>query len=875
MHGSSETGEGSTASHDVAIERFCEACSGIARGAPPSPRPPAMDGLLARMADGVGLGVGDLPAEFEPDLAALSTMLTNLASTMGAESEFGGAVQMIPPPDATVESLRRLAAAAREARYDPRASTMTALSRAFVKIGQHRTDEGQRGADHLLLALLQQPLISAHPTASADVYTLVSAMLCQPAGKSGLTLSSELSADELCATVDASMQCETADTLQAASQMLVTVARQPQLHPVLHDDRSLGCMFGLHDRSDDAEDRRAVVQTDVCLALALLLAPPTVPAHEQLQQEGVPQLIEKFTREHSATTHTEGGSELKASEVASICRSAVPEVVGFGQWCLARLAFNYPPDFISSGCWEALYSLAKEHDPEQRQSGLLAPPEGLVSPEVQTAETGLAVPETGPMAMQRLRSDGPSTPSAAADSEGDGSDHPLVMAAAHVKALEGDSDASPPVTQMSFTKKGKLGWSSGFGILDFNLTLQIHKADRSSVLQTLMLAGNQARVGIHPTRTRTNGGALLQLVGRNEKGVQEEIIAHAANDAELYQWLAGVRRAMDGYAEHGAFRPASGQEASAALGQEYDAALEAAIRASMAADGGGDPGGGGHHPGYPAAGGPPQYDAAADDEMAIALAMSMEDQGGAGGGSAAVPAPQPAGQVIQVQCPAGAGPGSTIQAQINGLTINVTVPPGVAPGMAFPVQVPDTPPPMAAPQPGPADPSVAADETIVAAVEAMGFSRAHAAAAAQATYNVSIEQAMEWCLSNPAPGDDPPPPPGAEAPAPAPAPAPTPAPVTLPAGASPFVDDLVPLQKHTRGRVGGAAEDDGWDSLGLGANGTSGPHCVCVPHWMILCMQESRRRRRSGLKRKRSRNRAAHPRRSTSPTSKRSRRPPC
>jgi uncharacterized UBP type Zn finger protein len=39
---------------------------------------------------------------------------------------------------------------------------------------------------------------------------------------------------------------------------------------------------------------------------------------------------------------------------------------------------------------------------------------------------------------------------------------------------------------------------------------------------------------------------------------------------------------------------------------------------------------------------------------------------------------------------------------------------------------------------------VAADEEIIAALETMGFTRAHAAAAAVATFNVSTEEAMEW-----------------------------------------------------------------------------------------------------------------------------------
>merc|ERR1719498_823601 len=99
---------------------------------------------------------------------------------------------------------------------------------------------------------------------------------------------------------------------------------------------------------------------------------------------------------------------------------------------------------------------------------------------------------------------------------------------------------------------GKIGWSTGFGILDRNLTLRVHKADAdgrpAGVMQVLMLAGNQARVGVHPSRKRSNGDDCLLLVGRNEKGANEELIAHADSNAEMYEWLAGVRRTMDAYA---------------------------------------------------------------------------------------------------------------------------------------------------------------------------------------------------------------------------------------------------------------------------------------------------------------------------------------
>merc|ERR550514_505741 len=117
----------------------------------------------------------------------------------------------------------------------------------------------------------------------------------------------------------------------------------------------------------------------------------------------------------------------------------------------------------------------------------------------------------------------------------------------------------------------------------------------------------------------------------------------------------------------------------------------------------------------------------AEDEMAIALAMSMEDQGGAGAAALVSSAPPPAVRVAQVAA---------------------------------------------------VDPGVVADEGIVLGLESMGFSREHATAAARATFNVSTEEAMEWCLSNPCPTEE-------EQTAPAPA-------VSMPPGATPFVDDLVP-----------------------------------------------------------------------------------
>merc|ERR1719224_94188 len=59
---------------------------------------------------------------------------------------------------------------------------------------------------------------------------------------------------------------------------------------------------------------------------------------------------------------------------------------------------------------------------------------------------------------------------------------------------------------------------------------------------------------------------------------------------------------------------------------------------------------------------------------------------------------------------------------------------------------------------------------------------------------------MEWCLSNPAPTEDQAPPPA----------------VSMPAGASPFVDDLIPAGT-TPAPAPAPAVDDGWASLGFSA----------------------------------------------------------
>lgn len=134
------------------------------------------------------------------------------------------------------------------------------------------------GQDRLLLALLAQEQIATHPTASIDVYTLLAALVrCDksPFAKS-------LVSADICSAIDASAECETHQTAQACSQFLVALARIPAVHEHMLSDRALGCVFALHDRSDDAEDRAAVIQADICLVLALLLSSPALPVRWQV-----------------------------------------------------------------------------------------------------------------------------------------------------------------------------------------------------------------------------------------------------------------------------------------------------------------------------------------------------------------------------------------------------------------------------------------------------------------------------------------------------------------------------------------------------------------------------------------------------------------
>ena len=112
------------------------------------------------------------------------------------------------------------------------------------------------------------------------------------------------------------------------------------------------------------------MQSDVCLCLALLAESSALPPPDKerlLRQEGGANLVQAFVRSHAAAVHVEGGADMRAGEVAAICRSSLPEVVDFGRWCLARLAFNYPADFIGTGCWETLHELARTELDEQLQ----------------------------------------------------------------------------------------------------------------------------------------------------------------------------------------------------------------------------------------------------------------------------------------------------------------------------------------------------------------------------------------------------------------------------------------------------------------------------------------------------------------------------
>jgi hypothetical protein len=215
------------------------------------------------------------------DFAILSGFLQTVDAD--AASELGGVIAMPAPSQGVVDTMRRLAVSLRAE------SAASPLVCAFAKEMQ--------GKERQLLALLQQQHVSSHPSASADVFTLLGVLLACP--RSGIA--KLLSGDDVCGAIDASVHCDTFETAHAAvreeattpphplfaqlctcrcrhcscvlsyrcwggaagllqAQFVVAVARKPALQQTLLTDRALGCIFALHDRSG-AHTNRAPVQS--------------------------------------------------------------------------------------------------------------------------------------------------------------------------------------------------------------------------------------------------------------------------------------------------------------------------------------------------------------------------------------------------------------------------------------------------------------------------------------------------------------------------------------------------------------------------------------------------------------------------------------
>jgi hypothetical protein len=111
------------------------------------------------------------------------------------------------------------------------------------------------GKDLVWIELLKQPHFSEHPSLSADVFKLMAGTL----GVRKSSAAKALDQDAVCAAIDASVCCEISETAQAASALLVAIARVPAMHvSVFSGDRVLGCIFALHDRTDNASDRQVL-----------------------------------------------------------------------------------------------------------------------------------------------------------------------------------------------------------------------------------------------------------------------------------------------------------------------------------------------------------------------------------------------------------------------------------------------------------------------------------------------------------------------------------------------------------------------------------------------------------------------------------------
>ena len=85
----------------------------------------------------------------------------------------------------------------------------------------------------------------------------------------------------------------------------------------------LGCIFSLHDRSDDASDAQAAVQCDACLNFCLLLTSPTLPApakEKLLRVYGISNMLDNFCIQHSPTVHNSVRSTPECQSTSAVCR---------------------------------------------------------------------------------------------------------------------------------------------------------------------------------------------------------------------------------------------------------------------------------------------------------------------------------------------------------------------------------------------------------------------------------------------------------------------------------------------------------------------------------------------------------------------------
>ena len=165
-------------------------------------------------------------------MATLSQDIERLASVLEAP----GAV----PSQPLIDAFYRLGL--RTQQEGPAGETAAAVAKAV------------HGKDLVWIELLRQPHFAEHPSLSADVFKLMAATV----GVKKSSAIKNLNADAIAAAIDASVRCEIAETAQAASGLLVALARQPLVHlPVFASEKDiLGCIFALHDRTDNVSGKR-------------------------------------------------------------------------------------------------------------------------------------------------------------------------------------------------------------------------------------------------------------------------------------------------------------------------------------------------------------------------------------------------------------------------------------------------------------------------------------------------------------------------------------------------------------------------------------------------------------------------------------------